>query len=204
MNDTELNGILRRAISSNMSKREILDVIASFKNQVKLVPLLSRPYLTRIVLNMLVLVLYRVLPCLFVLVCFFQRLKSVWSEDPCLVPRIVPYGEVMLPVADCGICSNLSKVPVVENVTVASFLNEYAYSSRPVLMKGAAKNWPATQLFSYEYFRQLYSQNPEAILRDSDDGQFFAYSSNVRSLDEFMSMSSERASMKTETWYIGW
>ena len=204
MDNSRLNGVLTRVISSNISKREILDAIASFKDQAKSGPLLPHRYLIRIALNTVVFVLYRGLPCLLVLLYILQRLQSLWSEDPCLLPQIVPYGEVTLPIADCGVCSNLSEVPVVDNVTVVSFLNEYAYSSRPVLVKGAAKDWPATQLFSYQYFRELYSQNPEAILRESNDGQFFAYSSSVRSLDEFMNMSDDRASLRTETWYIGW
>ena len=201
MDDSKLNDILRRALSSNnMSKQEILEVVASFKTQVKSEPLSARSYLAREVLNVVVIVFYRALPCLLVLLYLLQRLESVWYEEPCLVPRLVPYGEVTLPFADCGICSNMSRVPVVENVTVASFLNEYAYSSRPVLVKGAAKDWPAARLFSYEYFRELYSQNPRTL----HQGQFFAYSSSIESLDEFMSLSSDRASMKTETWYIGW
>ena len=183
-----------------MSKQEILDVVASFRSQMKLDSLSPREHLIRELLNVVTLVLYRALPCLLVLLYVLQRLESLWYEHPCLLPRIVPYGEVTLPVADCDICSNMSEVPAIENVTVAFFLNEYAYSSRPVLMKGAAKDWPATRLFSYEYFRQLYSQNPQTV----HHGQFFAYSSNIESLDEFMSMSSDRASMKTETWYIGW
>lgn len=206
MDDSKLNDILNRAKSSKLLKREVLDIIVIFKNQVKShsIPITTRLGSARKVLSKIIFVLYRVLPCLLFLLYVFQRLKALWSEDPCLVPRVLLNGEVTLPVADCGVCSNLTKVPVVENTTVASFLEQYAYSSRPVLMKGAAKGWPAAQLFSYEYFRQLYSQRPEAILRDGDEGQFFAYSSDVRRLDEFMNMTGDQAAMRTGKWYIGW
>jgi len=60
------------------------------------------------------------------------------------------------------------------------------------------------EVFSYNYFKDLYQQSPEAIDSDTEKGQFFSYSSNIRNLKELFELSSEGVSMATEKWYIGW
>jgi hypothetical protein len=90
------------------------------------------------------------------------------------------------------------------NITRKEFALHYAHSSQPVVVVRAALHWSAMQVFSYDYFRNLYSTFPDAIDADTSKGQFFSYNSNIRNLKELFDLPSERAAMTTERWYIGW
>ena len=62
------------------------------------------------------------------------------------------------------------------------FLNKYAYSGRPLLIKNAARNWKAMETFNFEFFKDLYAGLPNTPVLynrvgvyDSKDCQFFAW-----------------------------
>lgn len=77
----------------------------------------------------------------------------------------------------------------------------YAYNGRPVIIKDALSNWTAMEIFSYEWFRDLYTQDFSSIRR-SRRCQFFPYKTEFRSLNEALSMNDERRSSRP--WYFGW
>ena len=110
----------------------------------------------------------------------------------------------MHPKFDCNFCEGLTGAPRQTNLSQYEFVHKYAYTSRPILVVGAASDWPAMDVFSYDYFKSLYQQSPEAIESDMESGQFFSYSSNIQNLKDLFDLSSERVSMTTEKWYIGW
>ncbi|CAB0000745.1 unnamed protein product [Nesidiocoris tenuis] len=62
------------------------------------------------------------------------------------------------------------------------------------------KNWTAPSVFSFEFFRELYSDSTA-----QDQCQFFPYQTEFRSLWEVFQMSIERSRLTdgTDPWYIG-
>lgn len=70
--------------------------------------------------------------------------------------------------------SNRHKMPQCERITVPSwktFFNEYVKLSRPVVIKGALRNWPAFKKWSTEYLRKLYGQT-KVHIKLAPDGIF--------------------------------
>ena len=144
--------------------------------------------------------LYRVLPVFCLLVYLYFRVVAVYMADPCLLSQGA-LAEFAMPLMDCELCRNISNHIEITDVTVSKFMEDYAFSIQPLLVKGAASHWPAVYTYSYEYFKDLYLQKPEAIEMDTNDGQFFAYSSNIHSINEFLNISQDVDATK---WYIGW
>ena len=86
----------------------------------------------------------------------------------------------------CKSCADVTQIDVVDvsMLNVDIFLNEYAYSGRPLLIKNAAKNWKAMEKFNFEFFKDLYAGLPNTpVLYNGVDGygskdcQFFAWKS---------------------------
>ena len=73
-----------------------------------------------------------------------------------------------------------------------------------MVIEGAADDWSAMNVFSYDYFKDLYLRTPGSLDDDNIKGQFFSYSSNIMDLKELFNLPVERAEMKIERWYIGW
>ena len=89
-------------------------------------------------------------------------------------------------------------------MTQEYFLKHHAYTGRPVLIKGAVSNWTALKVFSYKYFKKLYSKL-EALEENEELGcQFFSYKTNLYSLKQLFSMSKKRSELKKDQWYVGW
>lgn len=148
-------------------------------------------------------IVYRLAPFTILITSLFYPLYQLYHTDPCLYPQLLPVAEFAMPIISCDICQGFTRAPEISsnNITVEQFMEEYAYTSQPVLIKGAASSWPALTMFSYEYFRELYLKRPQAVEEDNLNGQFFAYSSGIHNLEEFLGLSNDSSSKK---WYIGW
>lgn len=92
-------------------------------------------------------------------------IPDLWSDvwgyvtgSECLVDNNFFVMEMSRPIFDCAICRDISEVPVVWNMTKEEFLQKYAYSDIPVLVKNATANWTAMSTFSFWYFRDLYQE----------------------------------------------
>ena len=74
------------------------------------------------------------------------------------------------------------------------------------MITGATKNWTAPDVFSYDFFKRLYSKDSPALYGSGEKCQFFPYKTNFYSLHDVFQMSDDRAQLKdgTEPWYIGW
>lgn len=85
-----------------------------------------------------------------------------------------------------------------QNITCP--LSRYAYTGRPVVVTDGTISWPGREVFSFQFFKQLYNQSQEQAC------QFFPYETEFRSLREVFDMREDRALMQdnTKPWYIGW
>jgi len=71
-----------------------------------------------------------------------------------------------------------------------------------VIVRDAQANWTATDVFSYEFFRELYTEEFGGSSARSQRCQFFPYKTEFRSLGEALTMSDQRRSSRP--WYFGW
>ena len=145
---------------------------------------------------------FRLFPVLFGIAALYFPASSLLRGSPCVVSQLTPIGDVIHPLVDCEICRGLTEAPRLVNISRDDFVRYHAYQSKPVLVVGAAAEWPALELFSYDYFKELYLRTPGAL--KEEDMQFFAYSSNIANLKELFALPSEVATMSKEKWYIGW
>ena len=102
------------------------------------------------------------------------------------------------------VCEGVTGALRFVNLSREDFVHHHAYSAKPIVVEGAALRWPAMDVFSYDYFKNLYLQTPGSLDDDNIKGQFFSYSSNIMDLKNLFELPTEHVEMKTERWYIGW
>lgn len=128
------------------------------------------------------------------------------TETECLLETNMYFMEITRPQFDCSICESLKEIPVVVNISKDDFKDKYAFTAVPVLIKDATSNWTAMETFSYDYFKGIYTKDPEILKAVVEECQFFPYNTEFRTLSEVFNMKLERAHYEDgqEPWYIGW
>lgn len=112
--------------------------------------------------------------------------------------------EITRPISNCRHCSGLLAPIVLENVTREEF-EPYAYSSQPIIVKGAAKHWEAVKSLNYSFLKDIYQRVPGAIDSVHDDCQFLHFKSNFVTLrDVFARVKGEEPLEDGNEWYVGW
>lgn len=152
--------------------------------------------------------LYRLLP-LCIALSFATRLYPVWNnfyQGSCLVPNII-MGVWALKITDCSYCYEISQnVQLRHNVSALYFMENFSFKSQPVLVKGASIDWPATNHFSFNYFKHLYQERIAKRGHQSEQDQitisYFTYRSCLYTFDEFLSLTDAEA--LNGSWYISW
>uniref|UniRef100_A0A4P6D9D4 Cupin-like domain-containing protein n=4 Tax=Rhodnius TaxID=13248 RepID=A0A4P6D9D4_RHOPR len=131
-------------------------------------------------------------------------MKTVFGVK-CVVPNNYLVWEATRPLADCSICSNLSSVIVLPNVTREEF-KKYAYSYQPIIVKGAALHWPARKSFNYYFFKEIFNRIEGAHESVEEECQFLKFKTDFASLREVFKMPPGRVknSKGYKPWYIGW
>nr|KAG5708974.1 hypothetical protein BaRGS_004613 [Batillaria attramentaria] len=144
------------------------------------------------------------------LVKLWFKLRGVHEEDiefeRCVVRTPDVVADMFRPPIDCAFCRNVTSVHRVENILPEDFEELYAYSGHPVVVTDATRNWSALDTFSFEFFREIYSEDSAALKNAESKCQFFPYKTEFRRLGEVFQMDSTRARMAGEAkpWYIGW
>ncbi|KAK2556876.1 hypothetical protein P5673_021089 [Acropora cervicornis] len=136
---------------------------------------------------------------------FFQNVMDFSIDnDVCLIP----YPEIILdmfrPPVNCSVCKEVHKIDRVSSLSKEEFLGKYAYTARPVVITDGTKGWTASQYFSFNYFKSIYSPDSPVIISEDDKCQFFPYQSGFTALKEVFNMSEKDANMEGKPWYIGW
>ena len=75
-------------------------------------------------------------------------------------------------------CQNVTTIDTLhyENMNEELFLERYAYTGRPLLVKNATNEWKAMITFDFEFFRDLFEDLNSPVLDNLDeDCQFFAW-----------------------------
>uniref|UniRef100_A0A336KDM6 CSON004451 protein n=1 Tax=Culicoides sonorensis TaxID=179676 RepID=A0A336KDM6_CULSO len=113
--------------------------------------------------------------------------------------------EMTRPISDCRHCSGLTSPIIFDaNITREEF-EPYAYSSQPIIVKGAAKHWEAMKSLNYTFLRDIYQRIPGAIESVHDECQFLHFKSNFVTLrDVFEKVKGEEPLEDGNEWYVGW
>lgn len=156
------------------------------------------------------LVLILLLPLLYTLVFDYSLgldflLRHYMQESRCVLPNNYLVWEFTRPVSNCDFCRGVDSALVLGNLSRDEF-QPYAYSSKPMIVRGAASHWLAAKVFSLQFFRSVYDSIPGAYESIDEDGQFLHFRSDFNSLREVFDMSERRAMNLPgeEPWYIGW
>lgn len=142
---------------------------------------------------------------LFTEISVLSTITSYVLGTRCILPNNYFIWEATRPVSDCHFCMNVTRPIILPNVTREQFA-PYAYSSLPIIVKGAVAHWPAVTKFSFEWLRQLYESTEGAYESVEEDCQFLHFHSDFTTLRDVFAMSEERAKLTSgeKPWYIGW
>ncbi|XP_071106691.1 uncharacterized protein [Haliotis cracherodii] len=137
---------------------------------------------------------------------FRDLLEEYIYDSKCLITNNPLLSEMARPLADCEICRGLTSVPTERGISTERFVEKYAYSKVPVLIKEGTTNWTAMETFSYQFFKQLYTGTKGALVSVEEECQFFPYKTEFATLEEALNMTDERAALQPgeDPWYFGW
>ncbi|XP_076395832.1 uncharacterized protein LOC100878361 isoform X1 [Megachile rotundata] len=122
----------------------------------------------------------------------------------CLIPNNYFIWEFTRPISNCDYCRDITSALILPNLTREEF-KQYTYSSRPMVVKNAASHWPASKVFSWKFFKDLY-ENIDDAYDSVDECQFLHFKSNLTNLHDVFAMTEERALQFNgkNPWYVGW
>ena len=137
---------------------------------------------------------------------YFRMTEEDIHNEPCLVEWNDRILDMARPPVDCKMCRGLKQVQRVSKITPEMFEENWAYSSVPVVITDAMKNWTAPQTFSFYFFKDIYADGSAALRNTEEKCQFFPYKTSFQNLAEVFNMSKARAELKAGVapWYIGW
>ncbi|CAH2243670.1 uncharacterized protein LOC120626369 [Pararge aegeria] len=103
---------------------------------------------------------------------------------------------------DCSMCVGVNDVTRLSNISAEEFEDLYAYTTQPVIVTDATKNWKAIEQFNFQFFADFYRN--DKMGKRINECFYFSYKSGFKSLDEVFSMDDERANLSGDPWYVGW
>lgn len=136
---------------------------------------------------------------------FYTNLIKSFQDTRCLLPSNYLVWEFTRPISNCDYCRGIDAPLILPNLTKEEF-RAYSYSSQPMIIKDAARDWPAREKFTLEFFRDLYERTEGAYESVEEECQFLHFKSNFANLREVFTMSEERALHRNgeDPWYVGW
>ena len=149
-------------------------------------------------------IVFLLMPLLLASLVYYTFNDLFDETSPCTIDNSLFVLEAARPITDCKMCEGITEVPKLSGLTVETFVNNFEFSSKPLVVKDATTNWTAMHEFSYEYFRKLYSEAKSALNETYEECLFFQYKTEFHSLSEVFNISKERVEFKAEPWYVGW
>lgn len=136
---------------------------------------------------------------------FYTNIIKSFQGTRCLLPNNYLVWEFTRPIMNCDYCRDVEEPLILPNLTKEEFWF-YSYSSRPMIIKNAAYDWPARKEFTLEFFRNLYERIEGAYESVEEECQFLHFKSNLANLREVFAMSENRALHREgeDPWYVGW
>ena len=96
------------------------------------------------------------------------------ATTPCLVENNVFTDEMYRPPVNCDMCRDVHRVPEERDLSPTDFYSKYAFTGRPVLVKGATANWTAMEHFSFKFLQVGWWTGPfGSIITEFDRSLLF-------------------------------
>jgi len=132
-----------------------------------------------------------------------------WKREHCFPGLYVPesVADTFRPPVPCDYCVNVTAVPELERgITHDEFVEKYAFTSHPVLIRGGVEHWDAVKTFSFPFFQALYNDviGKDHIQDAMDTCNFFKYQSGYDTLGAALNQSYQEAMSGKRSWYVGW
>lgn len=123
----------------------------------------------------------------------------------CILPNNYFIWEATRPITDCSFCINITEPIVLSNLT-SDLFSTYAYTSKPIVIKKAFLHWPALNVFSLQYFKELYNKTEDGYKSVDEECQFLHFKSDFISIQDVFLMSEQRSQnpQSDVSWYVGW
>ena len=123
--------------------------------------------------------------------------------------RYVPesIADIFRPPISCDFCAGITAIPELDrSITHAEFVEKYAYTSHPVVVRGGVAHWSAVETFSFPFFQAIYNEmvGLEHIQDSMDTCNFFKYSSKYDTLGAALNQTFQEAMTGDTPWYVGW
>ncbi|XP_029650708.1 uncharacterized protein LOC115224049 [Octopus sinensis] len=148
--------------------------------------------------------LHHIIIIAFTLCLLLSPTFQDWLQNsPCLLENNEILMEVLRPASNCEeLCLGMDSVPTEFNISTEKFMQKYAYTGHPVLIKNATTNWTALKMFNFNFFHKLFSSR----LSHLEECMFFPYNTNFTSFAQFLGMPLVRARFDPGQlpWYVGW
>ncbi|KAL0271524.1 UNVERIFIED_CONTAM: hypothetical protein PYX00_008592 [Menopon gallinae] len=109
----------------------------------------------------------------------------------CVIPNNYFIWEATRPVTDCKMCENVTEVLNLWNCTREEFA-EFAYTSRPLVIRNSASHWPAMNTFNFEFFKDLFETIEGSYESVEEECQFLTFKSDFLSLRDVFHMKKSR------------
>ena len=78
------------------------------------------------------------------------------------------------PFINCEMCHDIYEIDIIDNqdMTQELFSKKYETSGRPVLIRNAAKKWPALEKFGFQFLKDLnHNSSSIPVLRNEDEDE---------------------------------
>ncbi|XP_045489278.1 uncharacterized protein LOC111004051 [Pieris rapae] len=135
----------------------------------------------------------------FILSWIFNQL---YTENDCILQLPSSSKSLFRPPEDCSMCIDIKNVTRLSDITAEEFEELFAYTTKPVIVTDATRDWRAIEEFSYDFFAHFYLNEKKG--KRINDCFYFAYKSGLDSLEEVFTMDEKRANLSGEPWYVGW
>ena len=134
-------------------------------------------------------------------------IKSQLITSKCWVRNNYIVMEATRPPTKCErVCSGVGgALELSANISREEF-EQWAYLSRPLVVRGGAAHWPALDKFSLGFLRSLYDSIEGSYEAVTEDCQFLPFRSEFLDLRTALAMHPARAAALpgTKHWYFGW
>lgn len=133
-------------------------------------------------------------------------------ENNCVVEQVGSSSPSCRALVPCAACAMVRQIDVwdvsVRELHYETFERIYSRSGRPLVVRNATRDWQAAQVWSFEFFSDLYRRLDSPVLTGNGKGcQFFSWDfSEFSNLGQVFAMAPDRASMAKDysPWYVGW
>jgi hypothetical protein len=101
------------------------------------------------------------------------------TKEECAV--IVPdmFNSILRPIDDCSMCIGVKNIEIIDKIDKEEFLDKYAYSGVPVVIKNAVTHWSAMKFVNFDFLKSLYINKTDLELKRKKENRMNTINKNL-------------------------